>query len=122
MESLEYIRDVEMRRRIRGVSTHMTKFNFYFGCLLSEKILRYGDNLARALQASRLSASDGQKLATTTIKVLEDMRNESTFEGFYTLVEKSARELNIDEPTLPRQRRPPKRLHSGSLPHKYQSC
>ena len=50
------------------------------------------------------------------------MRNESTFVGFYTLVEKSARELNIDEPTLPRQRRPPKRLHSGSLPHKYQSC
>ena len=111
-----------MRSRIRGVSTHMTKFDFYFGCLLSEKILRYSDNVARALQASRLSASDGQKLATTTIKVLEDMRNKSTFEGFYTLVEKSARELNIDEPTLPRQRQPPKRLHSGSLPHKYQSC
>ena len=118
----EYVRDVEMRSRIRGVSTHMTKFAFYFGCLLSEKILRYSDNLARALQASQLSASDGKKLATTTIKVLEDMRNESTFEGFYTLVAKSARELNVDEPTLPRQRRPQKRLHSSSLPHKYQSC
>ena len=71
-ESLEYVRAVEMRSRIRGVSAHMTKFDFYFGCLLSEKILRYSDNLTRALQTSRLSASDGQKLATTTIKVLEE--------------------------------------------------
>ena len=61
-----------------------------------------------------------KKWLATTIKVLDDLRNESDFERFYTLVEKSARELNIVE--LPRQRRPPKRLDSGPLPHKYQSC
>ena len=121
-ESLGYVRDVEMRSRIRGVATYMMKFDFYFGCVLSERILRFSDNLARALQASRLSASDGQGMASATIKALEGIRNEKEFEIFYTEVETSAKGVNVEEPVLPRQRKPPKRLDSGALPHKYQSC
>ena len=49
-ESLEFVKDAEMRSRIIGISTTMRSFNFFFGVLLGELILRHSDNLSRALQ------------------------------------------------------------------------
>ena len=121
-ESLNYVNDVEIRNRIRGVTSYMTKFDVFFGCILGEKILRYTDNLARALQAHNLSASAGQRMASVTVSALDGMRNETVFREFYDSVERSAKSLDIEEPAITRQRRPPKRIDSGTLPYKYQSC
>ena len=49
-ESLEFVKDSEMRSRIIGVSTTMKSFNFFFGLVLGELILRHSDNLSRTLQ------------------------------------------------------------------------
>ena len=38
-ESLDSGKDVEMRSRIRGVSSHMQSFDFFFGLVLGEMIL-----------------------------------------------------------------------------------
>ena len=121
-ESLNYVRDVEMRGRIRGVATYMCRFDFFFGCLLSEKLLRYSDNLARSLQAPSLSASDGHKMAMATLKALDSLRNEQCFDQFYIDATDKAKNLNVDDPVLPRQRRPPKKLDSGSTPFQFESC
>ena len=58
-ESLEFVREAEMRSRIIGVSTCMKTFNFFFGVLLGELLLRHSDNLSRTLQATRMSAAEG---------------------------------------------------------------
>ena len=57
-ESLEFVRDAEMRSRIIGVSTRRL-FKFFFGVVLVELILRHSDNL-RTLQVSHVSAAEGQ--------------------------------------------------------------
>ena len=67
-ESLEFVKDVEMRSRIIGISTTMRSFNFFFGVLLGELILRHSDNLSRALQGSHVSAAEGQKITKMTVK------------------------------------------------------
>ena len=41
-----------MRGRILGVATFMKSFDFLFGVLLGETLLRHSDNLSKALQAS----------------------------------------------------------------------
>lgn len=66
--NLESVKDAEMRSRIIGVSTTMRSFNFFFGGLLGELILCHSDNLSRALQGSRVSAAEGQMIATMTVK------------------------------------------------------
>ena len=75
-ESLEFVKDAEMRSRIIGISTTMRSFNFFFGLLLGELILRHSDNLSRALQGSRVSAAEGQKIAKMTVKTLQSIRSE----------------------------------------------
>ena len=72
-ESLEFVKDSEMRSRIIGVATTMKSFNFFFGVVLSELILRHSDNVSRTLQTSHISAAEGQKIATMTVKTLQSM-------------------------------------------------
>lgn len=55
-ESMEYVKVSEMKCRIRGVMTYMNKFDFLFGCLLGEQLLRHSDILSKALQTKWLSA------------------------------------------------------------------
>ena len=52
---------------------------FFFGVLLGELILCHSDNLSRTLQASHISAAEGQKIATMTVKTLQSIRNERCF-------------------------------------------
>ena len=56
-ESLEFVKETEMRSRIMGVSTYMRSFDFFFGVFLGELLLRHSDNLSRTLQTPLMSAS-----------------------------------------------------------------
>lgn len=69
-ESLGVVKDSEMRSRIIDVSTTMRSFNFAFGVVLGELLLCHSDNLSRTLQASYISAAEGQRIATMTGKTL----------------------------------------------------
>ena len=50
VESLEEVTDTEIKARIRGVQSQMSKFDFYYGVMLGELILCHTDNLSRTLQ------------------------------------------------------------------------
>ena len=97
-ESLEFVRDAEMRSRIIGVSTTMRSFKFFFGVVLGELILRHSDNLSRTLQASHVSAAEGQMIAAMTVKTLQSMRNEEDFKKFWSRTTARANELNVSDP------------------------
>jgi len=59
-EAVDVVKDVEVKSRIREVSFPTCSFDFLFGKMLSEMILRHIDNLIRTLQKKTCSAAEGQ--------------------------------------------------------------
>ena len=113
-ESLEYVKESEMRARILGVSDCMMKFDFFFGAILGETVLSHSDNLSRTLQKGDISASEGQGVAEMTVTCLKTLRTDDNFALFWSKVTKKATQLNIDEPALPRKRKRTVRYESGN--------
>ena len=113
-ESLDSVKDVEMRSRIRGVSSHMQSFDFFFGLVLGEMILRHSDNLSKTLQGTRVSAAEGQEVARMTVQTLKSVRTAEKFTLFWTKVTELASKLGVDEPKLPRKRKAPQRFEGGA--------
>ena len=107
--SIDCVRDTEMRSRIQGISACMTTFDFFFGVSLGELLLNHSDNLSRALQASSISAAEGQKIANMTVKTLQAIRTDNEFKLFWLSVFQKAKKFEINEPTLPRRRKQSRR-------------
>ena len=57
----------------------MSSFDFLFGTVLGEQLLRHSDNLSKALQGSHVSAAKGQAVAMMTVKALELLRQDDMF-------------------------------------------
>ena len=79
----EATRDAEARARIGGVAAQMEKFEF-FGVELSRKLLNMVNNLS---QAQKTSACEGQHLVNVTLKALQQIRSEETFDLFWKYVD-----------------------------------
>ena len=84
-ESLEYVKESEMRARI-GVSDRMMKFDSFFGVMLGQTVLSHRDNLSRTLQKGDISASEGQDIAKMTVRCLKPLRTDNNFALFLTLM------------------------------------
>lgn len=82
-ESMDCVRDTEMRSRIKRISACMTRFDFFFGVSLGELLLNHSDNLSRTLQASSMSAAERQKIANMTVKTLQAIRTDNEFKLFF---------------------------------------
>ena len=97
-ESLEALGklDTEVKTRIIGVNSQMETCDFYFGVKVSKFILQMTDNLFRTLQHEHLSASEGQSVAQCTIKTLESMRSEESWDLFWTSLYLETPKINID--------------------------
>lgn len=113
-ESLEAVKDSEMRARLIGVSAQMNTFNYYFGAVVAEMILSHSDNLSRTLQKADISAAAGQDVAELTVKTLSSLRSEDKFDLFWEKLQLLTKDLDIGEPQLPRRRKTPRRYEIGS--------
>eukprot|EP00731_Ephydatia_muelleri_P021231 Em0013g958a len=89
--------------------------------MLGELLLRHSDNLSKTLQSRHMSAAEGQKVAAMTVKKLKSLRTDESFQAFWELVQKTANELEVECPSLPRKRRAPRRYDSigneDAFPH-----
>ena len=87
----------------------MLSFKFLFGCQFAVKILsdNITDNLSASLQSKTITAAEGQELAAKT--VLQNMRNDETFDNFWELVYLK-KLFEVEDPKLSRKRRAPKRI------------
>ena len=113
-ESLDFVKEAEMRSRIIGVSASMKSFDFLFGTVLGEMLLRHSDNLSRTLQSHYMSAAEGQTVASMTVTTLQSLRSDESFKLFWTKILKMVNDLGVNEPTLPRRRKVPRRYEIGS--------
>lgn len=117
----EATRDSEMRARIGGVAAQMERFDFFFGVELGRKILSMADNLSRSLQEKSISACEGQKLVSLTLASYQSIRSEDCFDLFWEYVEGRRSKADVSSPTLPRQRKAPRRFEEGEGTSEYPS-
>ena len=113
-ESLDVVKETEMRARILGVSSSMRTFNFFFGLVLGELVLRHSDNLSMTLQSVQISAAEGQKVADMTVTTLQSIRSDANFDLFWSKVTRMASDCEVEDPVLPRRRKRPRRYEDGS--------
>lgn len=113
-EALDYVKEQEMRCRIRGIALYMQTFDFLFGTVLGETILRNCDNLAKALQKERLSAAEGNTMASLTVQTLQSIRSDNSFKLFWEKTDQMRKDLGVNEAALPRRKTPPKRIDDGA--------
>ena len=91
----------------------MTTFQFFFGLVLSEMILRHTD---KTLQSPTLSSTEGHHVNSENTST---MHTDSNFGLFWKKVEMKRMKLDVDEPQLPRRRKVPKRYEHGASAAKY---
>ncbi len=118
-EAVSLVHNTEMIARIRGVASQMELFEFFFGLVLSENLLRSTDNLSKTLQKKELSAAVGQTVAKKVTKVLKSMRTEDNFSAFWEIVLSKQSNVDVNDPVLPRRRKTPKRFEQGEAPPEY---
>ena len=80
-EAVDIVRDTETKARINGVSAMMKTFDFAFGTILGETILRHADNLSRALQDKKISAAEGQLVWLSAHLIVYGKRKSMTYFG-----------------------------------------
>ena len=69
--------DPSMKAWIIGVEAQFRTFKSYFGIQLGFLLLQHSDNLSKTLQSSRISASEGQRVAAMTVTTLQQLRNDA---------------------------------------------
>ena len=72
--------------------------------------MKHTDSLSQALQSPKLSASEGQHIASMTVTTLETLKNETDFKLFWQKVNLLRASFDIEEPKLPWKRRVPTRF------------
>jgi hypothetical protein len=112
-EAVEVVKDTETKARIHGVSSQMNTFDYLFGNLLGQMILKHADNLSSTLKHKSLSAAEGQQIARMTTETLKSIRNDQSYDLFWKNTCHKASMLDIGEPQLPRRRRLPRRYDDG---------
>ena len=91
----EVVKDTESKARIQGVCSQMNTFDFLFGTMLGEMVLRHTDNLSRSLQGKTCSAAEGQQIGSRVVRTLETVRSDESFELFWLKVTGTADPLDI---------------------------
>lgn len=121
-QAAEIVHDSETIARIRGVAAQMQSFDFFWGLVLGECLLRNTDNLSKTLQKT-FSASEGYLVAQQTKQAIMLMRNDESYDLFCkkVLTLASADEINVAEPVLPRKKRVPSRYEDGNAPPEFHS-
>ena len=89
----------------------MEKFELLFGLVLVARVLKHTDNLSKTLS---LSAAEDQKLTDLTCQTLEKIRNDKCFDLFWQRILQLQHELEVQDPTLPRRSKAPRRYETGS--------
>lgn len=81
----------------------MKTFDYLFGMVLGERLLKHTDNLSKTLQNPSLTASEGQQIAQLTIETLQQIRTVEAFDLFWQNLLLLQEELEVNEPCLPQK-------------------
>ena len=114
VECEDFVKEADARARVNGVSAQMKSFDFLFGVALGELLLMHSDNLSKTLQHKHLSAAEGQASADLSVKTLEKIRDDKSFDLFWAKVSVLIQKFDVNDPSLPRKRKCPRRYEEGN--------
>ena len=89
--------------------------------MLGEKFFGMTDSLSSSFQGKNVTACDTKAASNIVCEKLVKMREDAEFDAFWERATTKAEELQLNDPILPRVRRPPKRVDSGSSPSTFPS-
>lgn len=92
----------------------MKRFDYFFGVVLAQKLLQRTDNLSKTLQNPSLLSLEAQCVADLTVRTLSSIRSDEAFWLFWQSLMIRLKEVNVDEPQLPRRRKVPARFEIGT--------
>ena len=102
------------------MASKMDNFDTFFGLKLTYLIFSAAEQVSLNIQAKDITIQEAVHGAQLLRTHLSSMRNEAKFEDFYTEVIRESTNLT-EEPILPRQRKRPRRLDNGAIPHRYET-
>ena len=108
----------EYAMKAHGFLTAMEKFRTFFGLKLSYLLFSATEQLSLTFQAVNTSIQQAVSASCLAVSFLERQRTDREFSLFYSNCLSEAKDLT-DDPVMPRQRRPPRRIDDGATPHSF---
>ncbi|XP_065900823.1 zinc finger MYM-type protein 1-like [Dysidea avara] len=110
----------EYAAKANGMASKMDNFDTFFGLKLAYLIFSAAEQVSINIQAKDVTVQEAVRGAQLLITHLNSMRNEARFNSFYSEVMRESVNLTA-EPTLPRQRKRPRRIDDGASSHIYET-
>ena len=104
----------EIQSKANGFARRMEEFTFFYGVSLALHLLRMTTPVMRAVQGEKQTVSANLSLLAGLSEALTGQRGRH--DTFWARTVSQAAKLEVDEPRLKRQMRPPRRLDSGGEP------
>ena len=104
-------------RRANAILSQLQRFDTFFGIKLPYLVFSATEQTSINLPKRYLCTISSE----VEMNHLKRMRNDESFRQFYTLTVEEAKDC-IEEPLLPRYRRPPKKIDDGEMPHSFKSA
>lgn len=119
-ETLEVIKEGKDEYALKAIGylNSMDKFSTYFGLELFNVVFSATEQLSITLQGTDTSLQQAVQAAKLAIAYMERQRSDAAYDSFYSHMLAKSKSLT-DQPALPRQRRLPKQINSGSTAHQF---
>ena len=104
----------ESGSKANGLSKSFTRFATYFALKLGILVFQQAEQLSCLLQRKTLTAVAAKRAAEVLITSLQSIRNDKSFELFWSTTQSASHTAGVLPPELPRARKVPARFASGS--------
>ena len=115
------VSNFEVTSKAGGIYSKMETFDLFFGLMVGDRFFHLTDSLSVALQGENVTATEAKRAAAATCKTIQRFRSDEEFSMFWERTVATAKDLQLSDPSIPRQRRPPRRIDSGSTPSTFNS-
>ncbi|XP_018118612.1 uncharacterized protein LOC108716737 [Xenopus laevis] len=103
----------EHGRKACGILAVLEKFSTFYGLSLAYLVFSVTEHLSKTLQTVNITIHEAQKAVKLTQGFFSRQRTHECFANFFNSVIEQSKDLT-DEPVVPRQKRPPRRIDSGA--------
>lgn len=116
-DTLKHIANTETSEagtRANGLAIGMQTFQLFFSMVTAKTVFEATELLSKTVQSQAMTVTAAAKAAEQTCLLLQHSREDEQWTKLWASVVSQAVELDIDDPVVPRTRRPPARIDSGA--------
>jgi Domain of unknown function (DUF4371)/hAT family C-terminal dimerisation region len=120
MEDLGQSDKSDIGAKATGFASQLSRFQTYFHLKSLHKVFSAVGTVNQAMQSSTLHLQQASRMISDLKELLQNFRDK--FSELWSDIQQNASRLGLDEPTLPRIRRFPRRLDEGSQGHVFDTA